>query len=340
MNILPISAKIIVGFYLFVVAYWAVVFFGGFKDTQLSYIYQFVFGLIPLFGGIWGLLTAKKWGGLASKLGRSLFFISCGLISWGLGQMVWSYYANFGIATIPYPSFADLGYILAVPFWLFGMVNLSKTTGTRFGLKKTGSKYMVILLSLAIAMMSYFLLIVVARGGALFPEIETSLTFAKLILDIGYPMGDVLILTLSLLVFGLSAGYLGGRYKYPIYALLFGFVVMYFADFSFSYTTNAETYFNGHWVDLLFPTAMALLAFGVNAIVPPRIKAAVSDPVATEVPPVPAEPSEPVAALPVNPIQPVVQSPVVVNNVYNPEGFNNSDNGDQKPTSGSSDGQL
>jgi hypothetical protein len=270
MNSLPNKAKIILGFYLLVVVYWAIMYFGDFRDTQISYFYQFVFGLIPLLGGISGLFNAKKWGGFGSKLGRSLTLISIGIISWGLGQMVWSFYTIFGIDSIPYPSFADLGYITAVPFWLAGMVYLSKATGAKYGLRKAVSKVLVVVVPLVIAAMSYYLLIVVARGGAIFPEIETSVVFAKVILDIGYPMGDVLILTVSLLVFGLSAGYLGGRYKYPIYALLFGFVVMYFADFSFSYTTNAETYYNGHWVDLLFPSAMALLAFGVNAIVPPR----------------------------------------------------------------------
>lgn len=272
MTTLPLKAKLIVGYYLLTVIYWAVAYFGGVRDSQLNYVYQFVFGLIPLIGGIFGILTAKKWGSASSKLGRALLFVSYGLISWGLGQMVWSYYTIFGIDSVPYPSFADLGYVLAVPFWLVGMVNLSKATGAKFGLKKGWAKILTVLLPLTIAVISYYLLIVVARGGALFPEIETSLHFAKVVLDILYPMGDVLILTVSLLVFGLSAAYLGGKYRHAIYALLSGFVVMYFADFSFSYTTNAETYFNGHWVDLLFPTAMALMAFGVNAIVPPRSK--------------------------------------------------------------------
>jgi hypothetical protein len=281
MKNLSVAAKVVIGSYLVVVVYWAVVYFAGLRDTQISYIYQLVFGLIPLLGGISGLVTAGKWGGLKSKLGRSLFFISCGLVSWGLGQMVWSYYTITGIDDIPYPSFADLGYILAVPFWLIGMVNLSKATGAKFGLKKVGVKVLAVLLPLVVAAISYYLLVIVARGGTLLADGDTS-TIAKTVLDISYPMGDVLILTASLLVFGLSAGYLGGRYKSSIYALLLGFIVMYFADFSFSYTTNAETYYNGHWVDLLFPTAMALMAFGVNAIVPPKTKSSQPAPSVTD----------------------------------------------------------
>jgi hypothetical protein len=90
----------------------------------------------------------------------------------------------------------------------------------------------------------------------------------KVILDVGYPLGDVFILSFALLIVGLSAGYLGGRYRSAIYTLLAGFVFMYAADFSFAYTTSQGTYYNGHWVDLLFPTALALMAYGLNRMEP------------------------------------------------------------------------
>ena len=49
-----------------------------------------------------------------------------------------------------------------------------------------------------------------------------------------------------------------------ILSIIFGFIAMYFSDFSFSYTTTIGTYYNGYYPDILFPTAMALIVFGVN----------------------------------------------------------------------------
>jgi hypothetical protein len=75
--------------------------------------------------------------------------------------------------------------------------------------------------------LSYYVLVVVARGGVLVPEGETML---KYILDIAYPLGSFLALTISAIVSGLSFKYLGGRYLYDIYSILLGLAVMTFAD--------------------------------------------------------------------------------------------------------------
>ncbi len=254
--------------YLIVLVYWCTTFFTGQRDSQPNYIYQFVFGLIPVIGGILGLSTAKKWGGLRSGLGKAIFFLSLGILSWGLGMMAWSYYVIFTDNKLPYPAYSDYGYAPAVFLWSLGIIYLSKATGAKFGLRKPLAKVTAVLLPIVFLGVSYHLLVTVARQGIISSEGSSAI---KTFLDFYYPMGDVVIFTLATLVFGLSVGYLGGRYRLPIYILLFGFVVMYFADFSFSYTTTAGTYYNGHWVDLLFPTAMALMAIGVNAISPPKI---------------------------------------------------------------------
>ncbi len=259
------KAKIVIGYYLLIVAYWLFAYLSHIKTSEVNYLYQFFFGLIPLVGGIGGLINAKKWGLLKSRLGKALFFLSLGLITWGLGQMVWAYYVIFGITDVPYPSFADLGYVISWPLWALGMINLAKSTGAKYGFRNKFNKILAFVIPVVVAITSYYLLIVIAKDGTLIPQHESLL---KIVLDIAYPLGDIVILTFSLVVFGLTFKFLGGVYRLPILALLAGFVVNYVADFSFSYTTTAGSYYNGHWVDLLFPTAMALLAFGVNSIDP------------------------------------------------------------------------
>lgn len=260
------KSNLIAGYYVAIIVYWVVLFLTHTKASQINYFYQFAFGLIPLLGGLGGLLNARKWGGFKSKLGRALSFLSLGTIAWGLGQMAWSYYVIFRGNEVPFPSLADLGYITAVPLWTLGIFTLSKATGAGYGFRNNPvKKFGAFAIPALIAVISYYLLIVVARDGTLIPSGESAL---KLVLDIGYPLGDVLVLSFALLIFGLSSGYLGGRYRSAIYTILAGFGVMYFADFSFSYTTTNGSYYNGHWVDLLFPTAMALITYGLNKMVP------------------------------------------------------------------------
>jgi hypothetical protein len=46
---------------------------------------------------------------------------------------------------------------------------------------------------------------------------------------------------------------------------LAGFVLMFFADFAFSYETTLGTYYDGDPVNLIFITALFLMSFGVNS---------------------------------------------------------------------------
>lgn len=255
------ESKIVFLYYLLIVVYWAVLYFQGIKEQPVNYYYQVAEGFIPIVGGIWGMMKSKKWGFLKSKVGAGVFYISLGIFSWGVGQMLWSVYYNLIQHTeVPYPSLADVGFIMAIPFWVIGIVYLSKATGARFSLKHMHGKILLFIIPLLAMIASYFLLIVVARGGV----IDFAEGGLKLAFDIAYPLGDLIILTFALVVYGLSFNYLGGRYKFPIIIIIAGFVLMYFSDFSFSYTTTLGTYYNGHWVDLMFPTVMMLLSCGVN----------------------------------------------------------------------------
>ncbi|MDQ3099657.1 MAG: hypothetical protein M3Q44_07985 [bacterium] len=249
-------------YYIIIVTWWFVLYVQGIKFSPINYWYQFAFGLIPLIGGITGMIRAHEWGLFKSKVGIALACISAGLITWGIGQMFWSIYYNviLGIE-VPYPSLADIGYILSWPLWSIGIIHLARATGAHVSLKSMMGKLLLFIVPIIFIALSYYLLIVVARDGTI---TDLSESYAKIFFDLAYPIGDVVILTLAVLIFGLSINYLGGKYRISILTLLLGFVINYIVDFAFSYTTTQETYYNGHWVDLLFPTAMMLIAVAVN----------------------------------------------------------------------------
>ncbi len=260
-------SKLILFYFVFLFAWWAYFFVTGKANidgevTLGGALYQVALGLIPLCGGILGIVTAKKWGGIKSYVGRALVYTSWGAIFWGFGQMIWSLYYNIlHKVDVPYPSLADVGYSLSFPFLAIGLVNLSKATGARFSIRHPKGKILALCIGAGVIVAAYYLLIVVARGGV----IDFSEGGLKLFFDLAYPIGDFVILLFSLLIYGLSFNYLGGRYKIPILCIIFGLLVLFLGDFSFSYTTTVGTYYNGSWVDMVLPTAWMLIVFGVNS---------------------------------------------------------------------------
>src|SRR6185436_3072688 len=63
--------------------------------------------LVPLVGGLFCLSAARRSpnGPLAWAL------VGAGVVAWGLGQAVWTYYEVWLSAEVPFPSLADAGYL-------------------------------------------------------------------------------------------------------------------------------------------------------------------------------------------------------------------------------------
>ena len=264
--------KILILDYCLAIALVTTLFFQGITTSLANDLYGVLFlGFIPVLGGVNGLMISKHWGSFKSAVGRAVIFLSLGLIAWGLGTFIFSGVYNFLLhIEVPYPSFADVGYILALPLWAIGVIQLSRATGAKYGLRSSGGKIILLVIPAAIIAISYYLLIVVAREGAF--TFSDSSSLPKVFFDLAYPIGDVLILTLATLIYGLSYNYFGGIYKKAIYIILFGFVILYFADFLFSYTTTLEIWYPADWVDLLFTTAMLALSIGVNMLDPAKMQ--------------------------------------------------------------------
>ena len=252
--------KLCLGFLGLLIVFWLWLYFTHTQSGFYNYLYSFLFGLIPLFGGALAMLRSRLWGGLKSSVGRGVFFIGLGIFLWGAGESVWSYYNFFLNISAPYPSLADFGFAPSIFFYGLGITFLTAVTGAKFVLRHPSAKAFAVLATVAIAALSYYVLVDVARGGVVVPSGETLL---KAILDIAYPLGDFLGLTLGVVISGLSFRYLGGKYKTDIFALLLGLAVMFVADSIFSYTTTLNTYYNADFGDLVLTLGMFLLTYGV-----------------------------------------------------------------------------
>ncbi len=259
---LSLTSKIIIFLYILVCVFWIYLIVvsryslvdGQTLDT-LRHFTQIPLLILPLIAGMLGLRNAFNWGGVKSIMGRSSLALGLGFLAWSAGMIIWNYYLFFTEIEIPYPSIADFIFILSWPFWTYGIWQLSEVGGIKFALRKINKSFFIVPLS--IILISVYLLVYVARGGIIYDNP------LKLFFDLFYPLGDVVILTITASVYLLLRKHLGGVYKIPILILFFGFLLNYFSDFLFAYTTTKETYFNGHLVDFLYTVFFMIMTLGL-----------------------------------------------------------------------------
>jgi len=257
-------SKIILTIFLVLVVWWMFIAVRGLENTNENYWYGIVEGLLPFIAAFFGLANARQWGGFKSVMGKAVTLLSAGLLTWGIGTIIFGYYNIVLKVPVPYPSLADAFYIISWPLWAMSMIYLSRATGVQFQLRTLVGRAILFLIPIAVIIGSYYVLVVVARQGTL-GFTENLLTN---FLNLAYPIGDIVILTITILIYGLSFKYLGGFFKWACIIVLAGFVLNYIGDFLFVYRTTKEIYFVADFVDFVYTIAFFCLSFGVTLMSP------------------------------------------------------------------------
>ena len=238
------------------------------KELALNNVHYFtniILAIIPLIGAVSGFYRFKEWGGFHSKIAISILLLSSGLLVFFGGTVIWLYYNNFLNTPVPYPSIADLIYIFFQPLAGIGTVLFAYLSAVKTNPNDAKSKLYFFFIPAMLAIVTYYFVFLDAHNGTLDFSQNNLL---KLLVDFAYPMGDVTILTLVVLVSGTNFNYLGKRLATPFTLIMLGQLFNYIADFTFSYSTTVGTYVNGNYTDLLYITAMFFIALGVNAMRP------------------------------------------------------------------------
>ena len=253
------TQKILIALTAALIVFWCALFVSHRTDSIANYWFSALIGLVPLVGGIAAVVGFSNWSEYGGHLRKGMLFVGIGLLLWAAGEFIWAYYNIFAHMDIPYPSWADAGYLPSEFFYCVGAVYLASAASGDVGAKKPSTWFIVGLLSVLMFFFSYYILVTVARSGVLVTRGEG---FVKTFLDIAYPFGDFLSVTLSVALSGLYFKFLAPRYRAGILCVLVGLVALFAADAAFSYTTNQNTYFNGNFSDLLSLIGLFLLAFG------------------------------------------------------------------------------
>ena len=118
-------------------------------------------------------------------------YLSAGTGSWAAGQLVWTYYEVALGVEVPFPSAADVGFLLFPLFAVFGLMSWSSVPGRASARGRDVLDGAIIAGSLLVLSWSTTLGSVVAGGGQ---------TWLAVTLSISYPLADVTLATVVLLI--------------------------------------------------------------------------------------------------------------------------------------------
>lgn len=186
------------------------------------------------------LLAATACFRAALRAGRdtrwSWWLLGASASSWGLGQVAWTYYESI-VHDAPFPSVADLGFLLAIP--LAGAALLAFPSGQH---RSGRIRSIIDGLSIACACFGVSWVLVLGRVA------ETSGEGLELALAMAYPLGDVVLLVVTISVVTRA----GDTQRATVLAIAVAMGLLALADSAFAYltTTGSDTtsVFNVGWV--------------------------------------------------------------------------------------------
>ncbi len=242
--------------YLIVIIWWFYLQSQNLTNTQSAYLFDWFYGLIGLSGAIYGIyLSIKKWGGWNSVIGKGLIFLPIGLLGQWFGLQVWTYFNLIAKIEVPYPSVADIGYFILIPAYTYGAWMFAQASGAKFSLRTSGGKLIAFCIPLLALILSYWLFL---------KDIGFDLNDPiKLFFDLGYPLGEILPVSIALFTLTLTRNLLGGTMKSRIIYLVFAFFFQFITEYLFLYGAGTESYVNGGWHDLMYATSYTIMALGI-----------------------------------------------------------------------------
>jgi diguanylate cyclase (GGDEF)-like protein len=202
--------------------------------------------IVPLFIATPVLIAAGRRS--TGRLRTSWFLLAGAALSWGLGQAVWSWFEVVLDEPVPYPGFADVGFLLAVPFLLFGVLVFPSQSLQRMGRARAVLDGLIITSAMVFASYGTFLGVVYETNSG-----ERMLERA---IAVTYPLADVVIVAVVVAVLVRRSQRVSG----PLPLVAAGVVSLAVADSVFAYLTAKGSYGNDPASDLGWPLGFALLA--------------------------------------------------------------------------------
>ncbi len=202
----------------------------------------------------------------AQGVGRMRLFwtlLGCATASWTFAELVWGWYALVLDVEVPSPSWADVGYLAAIPLTVAALVVHPATSAS--GTRKARRVIDGLVLATALLFLSWTPVL-----GPLWRSADLS-TWAGVV-TLAYPFGDVVIVFFIVLTIrGMT-----GQDRLSLWCLLGALGVMALSDSAFAYLTEVAGYdtssanvIDTGWIAAYLGIALAALSSRSNCAVVP-----------------------------------------------------------------------
>src|SRR3712207_4735644 len=216
--------------------------------------------VLPLcFGGILELMrrgATRTDNQPAAMRGRrwAPILLGIGILCYVLGQMGFTYYDLVLRQAPPFPSIADIGYLIEYPFFLLGILLLPARpipAASRARVVLDG----LMIMTAAVTFSWYFVLGPVIQQG-------TEALLAQVVAA-AYPLADIVLIA-CLVILALRPSERALRRAVYLLALALGFYVV--MDSIYGYQVLNDTYVTGTIFDVGWPVAYMLIGLGAFAV--------------------------------------------------------------------------
>jgi diguanylate cyclase (GGDEF)-like protein len=227
----PVSFVAVHALLATIAAAWLLSNLGGTATTILfTNVSQ---ALTSLYAALACLWTAAK-ADSGSRVRRGWALLGAGALCWSAGQLIWTWYENVEGIAVPFPSLADIGYLALVPLTVAGSAAL-------IGAHRRAARS--VLDGIIITGSLFYLSWATVLGPIYHAGAATTLEW---LVTLAYPAGDVVVGSMMFILFAQV-----NRDQRRVLGLLgAGYIALAFADTSFAYLVNSDSYSTSNIFDL------------------------------------------------------------------------------------------
>lgn len=193
--------------------------------------------LVPTFAAALSVfLAARQRQGKAKK---GWYLIGIGIMAFGLGSCIWSYFDLTGQPR-PYPSVADIAFLLLGPLCAAGLLNLIPAFGSRNETVKVGLDLAITISALGLYGWFFFLT----------PSVVLQMPPFQTFVSLAYPVVDLLILSLVLVLISHQWHDRAAITKFVLIGL--GLLTQVLGDVAFYNAVASNAYYAKHPLEVLW----------------------------------------------------------------------------------------
>ncbi len=217
---------------------------GDSKTTNANYAINIYYASFYVLAAVFCLMAARR-----VTIAASAFrFWGIALLAWAGGLFAWSYYNIVAKQEIPFPSAADVGFLLFLPLMAYGTWRMQSAYRAK--------NRQPLIASIPLVIISMLLVFFVFNR----PDLSTDLSLLTRFINFSYSLGDGLLLSMTLVALQGAAS--SGAKKH-FYLLIAGLLMLTIGDFTFYFTTSHETYWNGYFPDIFYAAFPLIFVNGV-----------------------------------------------------------------------------